>query len=167
MPQAGSPWATALNALVDAGNQKEWSMATARSNSGWTAALHDVGKLTLPTFSCAVSVPAARSAARTMTRQSVARFISTPPFGSPLSSKDHASARGRHDQLLRHRIVNGHDRVEPRAVHRDDVVGVDRLEGLDCLRDDVVRRRRQVEAADRSEERRVGKECRSRWSPYH
>jgi len=22
-------------------------------------------------------------------------------------------------------------------------------------------------AADRSEERRVGKECRSRWSPYH
>src|SRR3712207_142171 len=24
-----------------------------------------------------------------------------------------------------------------------------------------------VDAADRSEERRVGKECRSRWSPYH
>ena len=24
-----------------------------------------------------------------------------------------------------------------------------------------------VEAAPRSEERRVGKECRSRWSPYH
>ena len=24
-----------------------------------------------------------------------------------------------------------------------------------------------MEAADRSEERRVGKECRSRWSPYH
>src|SRR3712207_9212543 len=24
-----------------------------------------------------------------------------------------------------------------------------------------------VAAADRSEERRVGKECRSRWSPYH
>ena len=23
------------------------------------------------------------------------------------------------------------------------------------------------DAADRSEERRVGKECRSRWSPYH
>ena len=23
------------------------------------------------------------------------------------------------------------------------------------------------EAGDRSEERRVGKECRSRWSPYH
>ena len=24
-----------------------------------------------------------------------------------------------------------------------------------------------VKAEDRSEERRVGKECRSRWSPYH
>jgi len=28
-------------------------------------------------------------------------------------------------------------------------------------------RRRLVLARDRSEERRVGKECRSRWSPYH
>ena len=26
---------------------------------------------------------------------------------------------------------------------------------------------RQYAAAERSEERRVGKECRSRWSPYH
>ena len=24
-----------------------------------------------------------------------------------------------------------------------------------------------IEAVERSEERRVGKECRSRWSPYH
>ena len=24
-----------------------------------------------------------------------------------------------------------------------------------------------IEVAERSEERRVGKECRSRWSPYH
>ena len=27
--------------------------------------------------------------------------------------------------------------------------------------------RRYVESLSRSEERRVGKECRSRWSPYH
>ena len=27
--------------------------------------------------------------------------------------------------------------------------------------------RRSHDAAERSEERRVGKECRSRWSPYH
>src|SRR2546426_6936550 len=41
----------------------------------------------------------------------------------------------------------------------------DRLGVLDRLPDliDVVRQEVQV----RSEERRVGKECRSRWSPYH
>ena len=27
--------------------------------------------------------------------------------------------------------------------------------------------KRRVDLQDRSEERRVGKECRSRWSPYH
>ena len=27
--------------------------------------------------------------------------------------------------------------------------------------------RKQIRGLDRSEERRVGKECRSRWSPYH
>ena len=27
--------------------------------------------------------------------------------------------------------------------------------------------RLEIEKAERSEERRVGKECRSRWSPYH
>src|SRR5207245_6426601 len=32
---------------------------------------------------------------------------------------------------------------------------------------DCVRVLGQTATADRSEERRVGKECRSRWSPYH
>ena len=32
---------------------------------------------------------------------------------------------------------------------------------------DALRRMREDRAKDRSEERRVGKECRSRWSPYH
>ena len=31
----------------------------------------------------------------------------------------------------------------------------------------VIRSVQQVFSGDRSEERRVGKECRSRWSPYH
>ena len=39
-----------------------------------------------------------------------------------------------------------------------------RLTGPDARRDAVVARAR---ALMRSEERRVGKECRSRWSPYH
>src|SRR2546430_16888530 len=34
-------------------------------------------------------------------------------------------------------------------------------------RDPHARRRIALERRDRSEERRVGKECRSRWSPYH
>src|SRR5256885_10596096 len=32
---------------------------------------------------------------------------------------------------------------------------------------ELVERQVAVEGVDRSEERRVGKECRSRWSPYH
>src|SRR3989440_12568211 len=31
----------------------------------------------------------------------------------------------------------------------------------------VIRAHGRIYRADRSEERRVGKECRSRWSPYH
>src|SRR3989441_13360411 len=43
-------------------------------------------------------------------------------------------------------------------------VADDRHVDLDPLGD---RRRIDVDVDDRSEERRVGKECRSRWSPYH
>ena len=32
---------------------------------------------------------------------------------------------------------------------------------------EVLKRSQNEQAAERSEERRVGKECRSRWSPYH
>ena len=32
---------------------------------------------------------------------------------------------------------------------------------------DIHKKRRCIYAKSRSEERRVGKECRSRWSPYH
>src|SRR2546425_6598448 len=33
--------------------------------------------------------------------------------------------------------------------------------------DDQIQARQPVRIIERSEERRVGKECRSRWSPYH
>ena len=39
-----------------------------------------------------------------------------------------------------------------------------------CLMERAVKYARvlaEIKAAERSEERRVGKECRSRWSPYH
>src|SRR5574344_1659092 len=35
------------------------------------------------------------------------------------------------------------------------------------LRDDLPEELYHLDILDRSEERRVGKECRSRWSPYH
>src|SRR3712207_7061875 len=44
-----------------------------------------------------------------------------------------------------------------------DVVGLVARRGLDHHPDELLGPAR----ADRSEERRVGKECRSRWSPYH
>src|SRR5256885_3290974 len=55
------------------------------------------------------------------------------------------------------------------SVHRDgygfvrprDPAVKDRIEG------DIYISPRDMNAAMRSEERRVGKECRSRWSPYH
>ena len=37
----------------------------------------------------------------------------------------------------------------------------------DCSSDDSLSIIQKYARIDRSEERRVGKECRSRWSPYH
>jgi hypothetical protein len=48
MAQPASAWATAANALPAASSQNEWSSATARSKSAWTAGLQDVGNETLP-----------------------------------------------------------------------------------------------------------------------
>src|SRR3712207_8168292 len=50
----------------------------------------------------------------------------------------------------------------PHVVERSSVVGVARGDVEVGGRCDA-----RVDDADRSEERRVGKECRSRWSPYH
>src|SRR2546429_2709056 len=67
---------------------------------------------------------------------------------------------GRRRRLVHQRLVGGPE-LAPVAVTRDR------------LRDHPARRRRQLvvrrrgDERARSEERRVGKECRSRWSPYH
>ena len=47
-----------------------------------------------------------------------------------------------------------------RCVRRNHLCGTDRRAGRDYSH-------RKLWIRDRSEERRVGKECRSRWSPYH
>src|SRR5256885_6595431 len=47
-----------------------------------------------------------------------------------------------------------------------EVIAVSELQRPRGARTDAQRNRRRIVEA-RSEERRVGKECRSRWSPYH
>ena len=46
---------------------------------------------------------------------------------------------------------------------RENMIDASKLE----LQESIVNIRRVAKTRSRSEERRVGKECRSRWSPYH
>ena len=41
------------------------------------------------------------------------------------------------------------------------------LDNVNSMYMDVLKEIGNIGAGNRSEERRVGKECRSRWSPYH
>src|SRR3712207_9525592 len=79
-------------------------------------------------------------------------------------------------QFFVHRLV--HDEIVRYPDHRhvlvDPLVGAGRydrlLVDLPILASQsakVIDRREQDDLVGRSEERRVGKECRSRWSPYH
>ena len=67
----------------------------------------------------------------------------------------------------------GYDRVDLVACVERGIVVTNTPGVLDAATADLAfalmlaTRRRVVEGDDRSEERRVGKECRSRWSPYH
>src|SRR2546425_8505939 len=65
--------------------------------------------------------------------------------------------QGRAEALLSVAIAGGHVEVIDAAVKRlrDEIVG------------EALLRVHHRDASERSEERRVGKECRSRWSPYH
>ena len=56
------------------------------------------------------------------------------------------------------------DWYEERAAFLEFCEGLDRANAERLAYVQTVRRMR---ASNRSEERRVGKECRSRWSPYH
>ena len=48
-----------------------------------------------------------------------------------------------------------------------ELAKISRNEGIDCFGVARVEEGIELRKAGRSEERRVGKECRSRWSPYH
>src|SRR2546425_13271556 len=106
-------------------------------------------------------------------------FPYTTLFRSRLAN--HAADRRAHEDRLIGQRLNGELRWErldhagqERADTGHDVEG-GRGAGLQngderaaaAIPADHVRLRREAVAHVRSEERRVGKECRSRWSPYH
>src|SRR5215204_7817606 len=74
---------------------------------------------------------------------------------SPDPAQDWQSVRAALD------VAFGADEPEPRGSHAVIVVETEAAEAQAWLRE------RYPELRVRSEERRVGKECRSRWSPYH
>src|SRR5215813_10403895 len=67
MAQSGSFWATAVNVLAAAGNEKACSIASARSNSPWTPALQATGKCTFPKSSRAFAGGTAIASQKTIT----------------------------------------------------------------------------------------------------
>ena len=60
------------------------------------------------------------------------------------------------------------DEQRKEAYGADITYGTNNEFGFDYLRDNMaIYKQAMVQRGHRSEERRVGKECRSRWSPYH
>src|SRR2546430_11161290 len=64
------------------------------------------------------------------------------------------------DAVLAHLVETANDRLDRAGEHVD---ATDRDHVIHTARDPT----RKLYERARSEERRVGKECRSRWSPYH
>src|SRR5262245_42066771 len=69
MPQPGSAWPAASKLLTAGENQNEWRRATPRKNSGWAAAVHEVGTFTVPSF------PASWAATGDVARMQATRAI--------------------------------------------------------------------------------------------
>src|SRR5215468_6553179 len=84
---------------------------------------------------------------RSSFRRVCCTMFNEPVASIHLGSEDHAGARRRHDELLGHLTVNRDDRVQTSAMHGDDVVGVDVLEGGNGFGDDFVGGCGQMEAA--------------------
>ena len=55
----------------------------------------------------------------------------------------------------------------PKAVFKLLVENQENEEKIETKKEENVEIKKQNKENNRSEERRVGKECRSRWSPYH
>jgi len=98
----------------------------------------------------------------------IANGVVLPPFGLPVADLkpfEHSRMRAHEGEYYLRLLV--HDK--PGAV----AAITQRMAEQDISLDSIVQKGQTVMSkdaqsiADRSEERRVGKECRSRWSPYH
>ena len=73
--------------------------------------------------------------------------------------------------MFENNILEKLDRIEKLITgkHKDKYLNLKEVIELTGLSDSTIRRAVRVGSLKcrRSEERRVGKECRSRWSPYH
>ena len=63
------------------------------------------------------------------------------------------------------KLINNPDRSQWAEILKRPVMNTENL--FDTVRGIIDRVKSDGDRAVRSEERRVGKECRSRWSPYH
>src|SRR5579859_5459285 len=75
-----------------------------------------------------------------------------------------ADAAGSPRKLTRQRIIG---RQQHRAAQNQRQARLGKARERDLLAQERARQEAKHAEAERSEERRVGKECRSRWSPYH
>src|SRR6266496_4239495 len=94
------------------------------------------------------------------TRRSLIMVASTPP---PVRASD--AERERTVRALRERSAEGQLSFDTFVRRIDCAFRARSREELAALVDDLPPQGRIAQS--RSEERRVGKECRSRWSPYH
>src|SRR5262245_19888186 len=78
MPHAGSACGAVSKDLIAYENQNEWSSATPRVNSAWAAALHEVGKLTVPSLSPSWAATGAQRNAQ-ITRAAATTRMAAPP----------------------------------------------------------------------------------------
>ena len=67
-------------------------------------------------------------------------------------------------EMLREDLVGELQAINQYQEHIDTIDDEEARKVLEHIRDDE---KEHVAELTRSEERRVGKECRSRWSPYH
>src|SRR3989449_10605384 len=141
-------------------SRRQLEFLVAPRRIGFPAAAGGTVPVELPRLESAVLAMVARQALRMAVYEIADKLQIVAPFG------------GRDQELRFEQLVQAEQGlVAAQLVLHQLVCGLGAFRVQCRLEGDIeqVERRkvRQVAAQQRSEERRVGKECRSRWSPYH